>query len=294
MDTEKKPEFEEVPEDAFPKGAVTVPGGAVVQVEAQRAIAEVQGAIISAKKFPRDQFTAIKKIRESCKRLSLAEKALYQYDRGGKMITGPSIRLAEVLAQNWGNLDAGVRELGRREGVSDAESYAWDLETNNRQTRTFQVPHIRYSKQWGMKKLTDPRDIYETVANMGARRLRACIMAVIPGDVQDIAVEEVKNTIARGDGKPLIDRVRHMVEEFAKLGVPKKLMEKRLGHDLEDTTVNELVDLIAIYRTLKDGQAHASRFFDVPAAATEGKKAAELNAKLQENEAAEAAKEESK
>lgn len=294
MDTEKKPEFEEVPEDAFPKAAITAPSGAVAQVEAQRAIAEVQGAIISAKKFPRDQFTAIKKIRESCKRLKFAEKALYQYDRSGKMISGLNIRSAEMLGQNWGNIDSGVRELSRMKGTSDGESYAWDLETNYRQTRTFQVPHIRYSKEWGNRPVTEPFDIYGVVANMGARRQRVCLLAVIPTDVQEIAIKEIKNTLVKGDGKPLIDRVRQMVEEFAKIGVPKKLMEKRLGHDLEDTTVDELVDLIAIYRTLKDGQAHASRFFDVPAAATEGKKAAELNVKLQKNEAAEAAKEETK
>lgn len=42
--------------------------------------------------------------------------------------------------------------------------------------------------------LTDSRDIYEATANFGARRMRACILGVIPGDVVDMAVNECKET----------------------------------------------------------------------------------------------------
>lgn len=55
---------------------------------------------------------------------------MYQYLRGGTKVTGPSIRLAEVLAQNWGNLSFGVKELEQRDGESIAMAYTWDLETN--------------------------------------------------------------------------------------------------------------------------------------------------------------------
>ncbi|MDT1904179.1 hypothetical protein FPK34_26285, partial [Acinetobacter baumannii] len=77
--------------------------------------------------------------------------------------------------------------LSSENGESTVEAFAWDVETNTRQTKVFQVPHIRYTRN-GSKKLTDPRDIYELVANNGARRLRACILGVIPGDVIDDAV----------------------------------------------------------------------------------------------------------
>ncbi len=71
---------------------------------------------------------------------------------------------------------------------STVEAFAWDVEeANTRQTKVFQVRHWRHTKQGGYK-LTDPRDIYELVANNGARRLRACILGVIPGDVIDAAV----------------------------------------------------------------------------------------------------------
>ena len=82
--------------------------GAVVQVEQGRAMQEVQAAMIVAKKFPRDQHAAFGKIMIACERSVLAEAASYSYPRGGKMITGPTIRLAEVMAQNWGNMEFGI------------------------------------------------------------------------------------------------------------------------------------------------------------------------------------------
>jgi len=82
-----------------------------IQVEVSRAAQEVMAAITSAKKFPRDEHSATQKILTACKRPALAEVAMYSYPRGGTQITGPSIRLAEVLAQNWGNVHHGVMEL---------------------------------------------------------------------------------------------------------------------------------------------------------------------------------------
>lgn len=72
---------------------------------------------------------------------------MYEYPRGGTKVTGPSIRLAEAMAQNWGNLDYGLIELEQKAGESQVMAYAWDLETNTRQTIVFSVPHIRATKR---------------------------------------------------------------------------------------------------------------------------------------------------
>lgn len=72
-------------------------------------------------------------------------------------------------------------------------AYAWDLETNTRVTKIFGVEHKRDTRN-GSYALTDSRDIYEATANFGARRMRACILGVIPGDVVDMAVNECKET----------------------------------------------------------------------------------------------------
>ena len=183
---------------------------------------EVQGAIFMAKKFPRDEYEAVEKIRRSCQRATLAEQAIYSYPRGGQNVSGPSVRLAESLAQNWGNIDYGIIELEQKDGKSEMMAYAWDLETNTRVTKIFGVEHKRDTRN-GSYALTDSRDIYEATANFGARRMRACILGVIPGDVVDMAVNECKETQKKSYGElPSQEKINKIEKLFKKdFGVTK-------------------------------------------------------------------------
>jgi len=233
----------------------------LVATNEARAVAEVQAAYVIAKKFPRNQSESYANIIEACKRPFLAEQAMYAYPRGGSLVKGPSIRLAETLAQCWGNLDCGVREISQSNGVSVAEAYAIDLQTNTRITKVFHVPHRRDTKQ-GSKKLTDSRDIYELVANQGARRLRACILGIIPGDVIEAAVERCATTLASSD-IPVSEQIKKMIVAFDELGVKVEHLEKRLGHNLDATIPQEIVTLKSIYKSIKDGMATREQFFDI-------------------------------
>ena len=154
--------------------------------EIQRAVAEVQAAIMLAKQFPRSKVEAADRILTECTRASLAESAIYSFPRGGQEVTGASIRLAEVLAMNWGNFTFGWKETARRaeggHGVSEIMAYAWDYETNVRAMREFTVKHWRDTKSGGYA-IKDERDIYELCANQAARRMRACILNIIPGSL---------------------------------------------------------------------------------------------------------------
>lgn len=234
--------------------------GALAEAQQSRAMAEVQSAMIVAKKFPRDEAAAFARIMQSCQRKSLADSALYSYPKGGQTVTGPSIRLAEALAMAWGNLDFGIVELEQRDGESEMMAYAWDLETNCKQTKVFQVRHERHTKA-GTKALDDPRDIYELTANQGARRLRACILGVIPGDVVEAAVNRCEETMRTGEKTPLADRVRKMVSVFAEQGVTPAMVEQRIGHKLDSTSETELVGLRKVYQSLRDGMAGVEQFF---------------------------------
>lgn len=238
-------------------------GGVLSDVQSSRASQEVQAAMIIAKRFPRDENTAIVKIRNACKRKKLAEMAIYTYPRGGTSVEGPSIRLAEAIAQCWGNLDFGVVELEQRNGESTCMAYCWDLEANTRQTKIFQVKHVRDTKS-GQKALRDFRDIYELVANQGARRVRACILGVIPGDVIDEAVEEVNKTLKSGDTRPISDRVRAMAVAFDDIGVSIQMIEGRLRHNLDATNEQELIALRKIYQSIKDGASVREDWFTLP------------------------------
>jgi hypothetical protein len=256
----------------------------MIEVASARAAQEVQAAMIIAKRFPRDEMQAHTRIVQACKRKALAEHAMYAYPRGGQMVTGPSIRLAEVLAQSWGNLDCGLIELEQRKGESTMMAYAWDLETNSRNSKTFQVRHERKSGQ-RITPLTDPRDIYEICANQGARRIRACILAVIPGDIVESAITECEKTLAGNNQTPITDRARQMVVAFLNFGVTQEMIERRLGHKLESVIETELVGLRKIYASIKDGMATRESFFtmDEPAADPNKPRADTLAGKIKGN-----------
>src|SRR5690625_1573080 len=133
-------------------------------------------------------------------------------------------------------------------------AYAWDLETNVREEKIFTVPHSRYTKSKGVTKLTDPRDIYELVANHGARRLRACILGIIPGDIVDKAVEECNKTMKGVNKGPLKDRIADALKAFKeKYRVTQEQIEDRFGYNVDAFTERDLLDLIKIYNSLKDG-----------------------------------------
>ncbi len=241
---------------------------ALVEVEQQRAMAEVQSAIVLAKKFPRNPIESMDRIATACQRPGLAEQALYSYARGGTEITGPSIRLAEAIAQNWGNVQFGVKELEQRSGESTVEAFAWDMESNVRQIKVFQVKHTRHTKK-GSYRLEDPRDIYEAVANQGARRLRACILGIIPGDVIDAAVTQCEGTLkAKADTSEAA--MKKLVEAFRAFGVTKEQIEKRIQRRLDTITPAQLIQLRKIYNSLKDGMSTVPDWFEMPQAPQTG------------------------
>lgn len=238
-----------------------------VEIEASRAIAEAQGKLLIAKRFPRNPMTAFTSMMESCRRPSFAQQAMYSYPRGGQVVSGPSIRMAEELARNWGNIEFGTRELSRRDGESEMEAYAWDLETNLVRSIKFTVRHLR-DKKGGSVQLTDERDIYEVTANMGGRRVRACLLAILPPDYVDAAVQECAKTVAGGNQEPLADRVKKMLAAFLKWNVSSSLIEQRIGKKLDAILPDDLVELVAIHNSIRDGQSKVADWFGTEAADT--------------------------
>lgn len=234
---------------------------AAAETEQTRAIAETQAAMVIAKRFPRDPIAAMDRILQAFTRPTLAESAMYSYARGGTEITGPSIRAAETLAQCWGNVQFGVRELEQRNGESTVEAFAWDIETNTRQVKVFQVPHLRFTRT-RTYKLEDPRDVYELVANQGARRLRACILGIIPGDVVEGAMKQCDVTL-RTKVEVTPDLIKSLLEKFADFGVTQAAIEKRIQRHMDAITPALVVNLGKIYNSLRDGMSTAGEWFEI-------------------------------
>jgi hypothetical protein len=247
---------------ANPYGELTAkaPGSGEI-IQSSRAMQEVQAAIIMAKHDPRDPVLAADRALKECKRLTLAQTAIYTYPRGGTSVEGPSIRLAEAIARSWGNLQYGIIEVGREGDESSMLAYAWDLQSNNMARQEFKVRHVRDSREYGKKTLTDERDIYEITANAGARRLRACILKLIPGDVVDACVERCKLTIEQSMGR-VEEAVPKMLDKFKEFNVTAAMIEKRLKKNLKSLTYQDLVNLGNVWTSIKDGMGSVEDYFE--------------------------------
>ena len=229
-------------------------------VEMQRAQAEVYAAIMLAKQFPRDKVSSTDRILTECCREKLAEAAVYSFPRGGQEVAGPSIRLAEVLAQNWGNFQFGWDEVNRSNGVSEIIAFAWDVETNVRRTMKFFVKHWRDTKKGGYA-LTDERDIYELCANQAQRRVRACILNVIPGDVVEAAVDQCERTLS-ADNNVTKEKISSLLLAFEQIGVSKAQIEKRIGRKADGINGAIIAQLRKIYTGIREGMSKPSEFFE--------------------------------
>jgi hypothetical protein len=232
-----------------------------VAIESERAVAETQAKLMIALRFPRDLKRCIKKASEAARRYEFAKDAFYAYKRGSDTIRGPSIRMAEELARCWGNFEYGLRELSNSPGRSEMEAFAWDYEANLVSSQRFTVKHSRDTKK-GKYDLKDERDIYEVTANMGARRMRARILAALPADYVDLITKECDATIKReAHRKPVEERVGEMLPQFVKLGVTQKQIEEYLKHPVLACTQEEVDSLGEIFRAIRDGEQQASEWF---------------------------------
>ena len=247
-------------------------GNALAANSEARAVAEVKAQVLMARQFPRDGASSVDRILKECERPTLAEAAVYSFPRGGSTITGPSIRLAEVLARNWGNCTFGYEVLERKEGwgkipgCSIIRAYAWDLETNTYVSRQFEVKHWRQTSSGGYA-LKEDRDIYELESNMASRRMRACILQMIPGDVTQAAVNACRKTESSGLSERMKDKnerakiVKATVAAFEKLGVHITDLEEMLHSKQDDWTADTMLKLKEILNAIKDNVSSIADYF---------------------------------
>lgn len=240
--------------------APQAPVGAVGFLAAEKEAKQMEIAMITAKRFPRDYTEVEIKVEKACSRERLAAAAEYSFPRAGETITGASVRLMEVIAQCYGNVEFGVSEIQRYTDYSEGEAFAWDFENNIRVSRRFTVPHYRDTKS-GRKRVTEDRDIREIVFNFGSRNMRACIERVIPRDLVDLALEKCRETL-NGDGKGLADRIKKCKKAFEAYEIDALLLERIIGEKCDRWNAGHLRLAIQYFNALKDGETTKQALVD--------------------------------
>lgn len=168
-----------------------------------------------------------------------------------------SVHLARELARIYRNVDYGVRELSRDtiNSQSEVEAWAWDQETNTRTTRSFIQPHAKSTKK-GRVALVDLNDIYLSNNNTGAKAVRECIFAILPGWLKAEATKQLNATLERGNGQTIEARREEAVAAFAHLRVTAKQLEARVKRPYSSWEPADIAELERVYMAVtRDGIA---------------------------------------
>jgi hypothetical protein len=230
-----------------------------ISTAAMTALQEIRGTMLMARSFPRSYDEVWQRVIKACARKSLAEKAMYSFPRGGTTISGPSVHLARVAAQNYGNLRWGLDIIRNDEEQMVIRGWAWDVELNTKVTAEDSFAKLIYRKTGGWIK-PDERDLRELINRRGAILIRNCLYNILPRDLIEDAVAICKKTLKSGITDPDGEKKR-LILDFTTLGVTVGIINQYLGHEGWDS--EDIVELKGVLLAITEGQAKIDDYFHI-------------------------------
>ncbi len=243
---------------------------------AAREEAEMKAAIVLAKRFPRDESTAYTRVMHACDRPTFAESANYCFPRGGQTVTGPSVDLARELARIWGNIRYGMRIVSEDDERVHIKGYAFDLESNTYVEAEDKFAKVvpRRNRATGQTEYlkADERDLRELVNKRGAICVRNAILQLLPSDIIQDAMARSRDTtqkVARGEIQQDREQaIRRLALAYHDIGVTSDMIAGYLKHPMDLITNEEIADLRAIYKSIRDGNSRREEYFRMPSYAS--------------------------
>ena len=219
---------------------------------------EIEIQVATAKRWPRNisEFTR-RAIALATVDDQTAAGCSYAIKRGSKMITGPSARLAEIVAVSWGNLRFGARIQGNDGQNIFAEGSALDLENNV--GISIVIPR-RITDRNG-RLFSD--DMITVTGNAAVSiALRNAVLKVVPKSFWQV-VEAAAQKSAVGDKATLGERRAAAIGFFkSQFGVSQARVLHAIGRgSVEDITLEDLQTLTGLTTALRDGDSTADEAF---------------------------------
>lgn len=218
---------------------------------AERANIDIQ--VSTAKQYPRSiSRCANNAVAIATMNKDTAQSCGYALPRGGKPITGPSVHLAKIIAQQYGNLraEAKVVEITDKQVVS--RGTAWDLENNY--AVSFEVRRSIVGKN-GNRFSDDMITVTGNAANSIA--YRNAIFGIVPKSITDKAYKAAQHLITGdlSDEEKLIKRrdgaIKHFTDTY---GITEEEVIKLCGkHTVNQIQADEIALLLGFAQSLKDG-----------------------------------------
>jgi hypothetical protein len=227
----------------------------------QRAEYDIQ--IATAKKYPRN----LARVKENCLAIvtmdaKIAESCRYTLPRGGKSLSGPSVHLARIIVQQYGNIrvDARVKQITDKQIIS--ESVVFDLETNY----ACKVEVRRSIVKRDGKRFDD--DMITVTGNAAnAIAFRNAVFSVVPKGLTDICADAALRVIT-GDlsNEDKLIKARTIAMDYMKTtyNVTEEQVLTAIGlRSINQIKAEQIADLKGLIQGIKDGDTTVEETFHI-------------------------------
>ena len=221
--------------------------------------ANIDIQVSTAKKYKRHLPTVLDNIFFlATQDIDTADNCFYSIKRDGKVIRGASIRLAEIMANCYGNLRSSARIISNDGRIITAQGMCWDLENN-----------VAYAIEV-KRKITDKtgrpfsEDMVVVTSNAACSiAIRNAIFKCIPLALTNRIQERIK-LVMMGEEKDFNSIRKSSVEYFEKQGVAVKnilnLFDKK---SIDELSRDDIFDLKGIATAVKDGDTTLELAFSI-------------------------------
>ena len=206
--------------------------------------AQIDMQIATAKQFPRSVAESLEKAKSlACYSPLIASQCTYSKPQGNKKVTGPSIRLAEIMATSWGNLRYGGRVLSVGERIVTCQGVCHDLEGNV----SVSVEVTRSIIDSNKHRYSDSMIVTTSMAGI-AIGIRNAIFKVVPGAFVS-EIQTAAKKVARGEDQGLEARLTSALSFFDEKGIPAGRVFIALGIKGAADVTWEHIDTLLGYAT---------------------------------------------
>lgn len=238
--------------------------------------AQIDVQIATAHAYPRDIQAAINQIKTiaTCD-VETAEECFYFLRRDGKVLEGPSVRMAEIVASAWGNLRTATRIVANDGKTITAQGMCHDLESNN---AVIVEVKRRITNKEGRTFSDDMQIVTGNAA--GAIALRNAVFKVVPKAVVKKVLDEIK-AVAVGKAMDMEQRRQNSIANFAKIGVTEDMICTYFDvRKVEELDNEMLFQLKGTWQAIKEGRTTVNEVFVDPV--NEKRKAQEAREKTEQ------------
>jgi len=210
---------------------------------------EIDVQIATAKQYPRNLSKVLNDIETLATMDSdVAASCFYTLRRQGKLIEGPTVRMAEIIASSWGNLRVQAMVVANDGKTITARGVCHDLESN-------------YAAATEVKRrITDKNgktyseDMQVMTGNAAcAIALRNAIFKVVPGALVKKVIDKAKQ-VSIGQSMTLEQTRQTMIEYFEKIGVTsKQILDYLSVGKIEEIDIDMVVELRGLANAIADG-----------------------------------------